>query len=639
MLRRTFFSLCSVPSSMRWKPILDVAHFDVCVIGAGPAGVSAALRAVDYKKRVCLVEKKRIGGCDLWNGALQSKVMWEMSNFLAKANGSAAQRVYNTTISQYMELDEERMRETLIKASTMREKQILAALEAAGVTLMYGRAFFASPRELEVRNRDTREYRTLTADYFIIATGSTPVEHPYVAVDHKRVVTSDDIMMMPLPKSMVIVGAGVLGSEFAAIYARLGTTKVYLLDKEECIMPKEDDDIVAKIQESMEKHGVVIHQDSILYNMQSWEENEEETSEHPEDPTPRSGVRYTIMNRKTRELCTYEVERALIAIGRQPFYHGLGLQNAKCKVRDGILVLDDFGMCEGQNHIYAIGDAAGDSKLVSVGEARGQLVIDRIYGVQRVHPLRHDFTRLIFLTIAVASVGMNEKLCRSQNLSYIMAKYSFELCSRTIAADSTTGFVKILATNDSSKTLLGVRVVGTNASTIIELASAAIKKKQSAYEFSELVTAYPSVSQAFLECLRVILGSSTLKPGTFPGLVCETWTPSGYERGRAYKDSTDTSKEEEEEEENDEDEDEGNVESTRERNAQKASNAFMERVKQMSTEELYEAKRVTEAIETAAVGKSNVESTSSSSNPNTSTPTTTSSSSASVYPTPGSFFH
>ncbi|RNC58785.1 putative dihydrolipoamide dehydrogenase, putative,acetoin dehydrogenase e3 component [Trypanosoma cruzi] len=537
MLRRALLLWGGKPPLVRWRPV-ELSHFDVCVIGAGPAGIAAALRAVDYNKRVCLVEAKRVGGCDLWNGALQSKVMWEMSNFFAKANGSGALRVYSTVISSFMEPDEEKMRESLVQTSEVREKQIIEALRAANVSLMYGRAFFASPHQVEVRNRETKEYHAVTADYFIIATGSTPKEHPYVKTDQKRVVTSDELMMMPLPKSMVIVGGGVLGSEFATIYARLGKTKVYLIDKEKCIMPKEDDDIVERIQQSMENHGVVIHQDSVLYDMQSWEEDDAEMRAHPEDPTQRSGVRYSIMNRRTREIETYEVERALIAIGRKPNYIGLGLHNAGCKVREGALVLNPFGKCVDQDHIYAIGDAANDSKLVSVGEAKGRLVVDHIFGVQQTSPLRHDFTRLIFLTIAVASVGMNEKECQRQRISYVMAKYGFELCSRAVAADNTDGFVKILATNDSKKTLLGVRALGMNASTIIELASAAIRRNQSAYELSELLTAYPSVSQAFLECLRVILGSSTLKPGTFPGLVCQTWTPPDYERGRAYTSSS-----------------------------------------------------------------------------------------------------
>lgn len=592
MLRRAVPRYCPAPPHVRWR-FLEKSSFDVCVVGAGPAGVAAALRAADYGRRVCLVEARRVGGCDLWNGALQSKVMWEMSNFLAKANGDAARRVYNTTIANFMELDEERMRETLHRASKVREQQLLTGLRAAKVSLIYGWASFASPHELEVRNREAREYRTILADYFIIATGALPNEHPYVKFDHKHVVTSNELMMMPLPKSMVIVGAGMLGSEFAAIYARLGKTKVYLLDKAERIMPKEDDDIVEKIKEDMEAHGVVIHQGSVLYDMQTWDENDAAMEKHPKDPSRRSGVRYTIMNRKTRELEVYEVERALIAMGRRPNYAGLGLINAQCTVRAGALVLDAFGKCVDHEHIYAIGDAANDTKLVSVGETKGRLVVDHIFGVHRTEPLQHNFTRLGFLTTAVSSVGMNEKQCQKQNISYIMAKYDFEFCSRTIAANSTNGFVKILATNDSRKTLLGVRVVGMNASTIIELASAAIRRKQTAYDLCGLLTAYPSVSQAFLECLRIILGCSTLKHGSFPGLVCQVWTPTGYEQGRAYK-ALPLAEELQQD----------HLASRRQwKDLESERRYFQERVSQTSSEELSEAKRVAEAMEHAAATK------------------------------------
>ncbi|RNF07323.1 putative dihydrolipoamide dehydrogenase, putative,acetoin dehydrogenase e3 component [Trypanosoma rangeli] len=592
MLRRTLLLWGGKPPLVRWRP-LDVSHFDVCVIGAGPAGIASALRAVNYKKRVCLIEAKRVGGCDLWNGALQSKMMWEMSNFFAKANGSAALRVYKTTISSFMEPDEKKMRESLVRGSEIREQQILEVLRTAQVSVLYGGAFFISPHEVEVRNRETKEYRTVTADYFIIATGSTPNEHPYVQTDRKHVVTSDELMMMPLPKSMVIVGAGVLGSEFAAIYARLGKTKVYLIDKERCILPGEDDDIVEKIQQAMEADGVVIHRDSVLYHMRTWEETDAEMQAHPEDPARRGGVRYSIMNKRTREIATYEVERALIAIGRAPNYKGLGLQNAKCRVREGALVLDPFGKCADHDHIYAVGDAANDSKLVSVGETKGRLVVDHIFGVQPTVPLQHDFTRLIFMGITVASVGMNEKQCRKKNISYRMARYGLELCSRTIAADNTNGFVKIITTNDSKKMLLGVRVLGMNASAIIELAAAAIRRKQSAYELSKLLTAYPSVSQAFLECLCVILDSSTLKPGSFPGLICYEWTPPDYERGRAYASASGTD----------------NVLAEcpaapyEGRNMLEEKRCFRERASYFSTAELRAAKKVAEAVERGAVAR------------------------------------
>ncbi|CBH13821.1 acetoin dehydrogenase e3 component, putative [Trypanosoma brucei gambiense DAL972] len=534
MLRHTRFSFTHQrPHLVHWQS-LGKTHFDVCVIGAGPAGIAAALRAVDYNKRVCLVEAKRIGGCDLWNGTLQSKTLWEMSNFLGRARGSSAERVYGTTISNFMELDDERMLQTLQEVSETREKQVLSALSASNVALLYGRAAFASPHELEVSSREAKEYRTVTADYFIIATGSAPVTQPHVPVDHKNVVTSDDLMTLPLPKSMVVVGGGALGSEFATTYGRLGKTKVFLLDKKERIMPKEDDDVAATIQKGMEKHGVEVHQDCLLYSLQSLTKSESDGQETPNDGTSGNGVRYTIMHRKTHELQTYEVERALIVTGRRPNYFGLGLRNTNCEVRDGVLVLDEFGRCVNQKHIYAVGDATGRDRSVSMGEAKGRLAVDHIYSPHITEPLHPDHSRIVFLDTAVASVGKNEKQCREKNVSYVVAKYGFELCSRNVAASNTEGFVKILASNDSKKTLLGVHVVGWSGSTIVEFATAAIQRKQSAYELSEMLTAYPSVSQAFLECLRVILGTSMLKPGTFPGLVCNTWTPSDCERGRGY---------------------------------------------------------------------------------------------------------
>lgn len=521
MLRRTLTA---------WRPrqvvraAQSMPHFDVCVIGAGPAGVSAALRAVDYNKSVCLIEKDRVGGADLWNGALQSKTMWEMSKFISNVSGDAAKRIFEVDVKEYMVLDENRMRKSLVDASEFREKQVLHALKEAKVSIVFGQAMFANPKEISVHSNETGEYHSITADYFVIATGSSPREHPHFATDKKRIVTSDEIMQQPVPKSMVIVGAGVIGCEFASIYANFGQTKVHIIDKAPRILPMEDEDIALYVQSLLEKKGVVVHHEASLFDLQSWDE------------ANSGGVQYTIQHNRTRKMETFEVEKALISIGRNSNYKGLGLENLKCRVQDGKLKVDDFQRCVPHEHIYAIGDATMDIALVNMGETEARIAIDHMYSYKQERKTVVDnLSTIMFLDEEVAAVGLNEQQCQKQNISYMMARYGYEFVSRAVAMGDTKGFIKIIVTNDRQKRVLGVRAVGPHASSIVELASLAIHNHESAYELAELMTAYPAITQGFQECLRMLLGRSILKPNVFPQLILKTWVPPHFERGRSYQ--------------------------------------------------------------------------------------------------------
>ncbi|KAG5497111.1 hypothetical protein GH5_01656 [Leishmania sp. Ghana 2012 LV757] len=538
MLRRTHRTF-ACPSE--WRAISrDKVHVDVCVIGGGPAGVAAALRAAHYNKRVCIVEKSRLGGCDLWDGALQSKTMWEYSSIMAKMRGEAAKRLYGESLDRCLEIDEVKMRRSMETVSHIREEQIRAALNAsANVDLVFGRATFNSNHEIHCHNKLTRDYRSITADYFIIATGSKPRRHPFVAADGRLIMTSDHIMRAALPKSLVIVGAGVIGCEFASIIGRLGKTKVSIIDKALHILPWEDPDIVRMIEKGMHAAGVVVHHNSDLYDMQPWEETDEEAkARNPADPTPQSGVQYTVMDRTTRCLTTFQVERALISVGRAPDYSRLGIENTTLKTRGSHLHVNEFGQCVGAPHIFAIGDAATDMQLVSMGEAQAKLAVDYIYGTEAklVPNLRETMSSVAFLTRVVASVGYNESQCREKGIAYIAARYSYEVVSRAVAGANTQGFVKIVVADDPERRILGVRAVGMNASTLVDIGALAIQNGQTVFDLAGRLTAYPAVSQAFQECLRSILDLPPHLQATPAGGVKLTrWAPADMDRGIVYK--------------------------------------------------------------------------------------------------------
>ncbi|CCD14049.1 unnamed protein product [Trypanosoma congolense IL3000] len=510
-------------------------YFDVCVIGAGPAGIAAALRAVDYNKRVCLVEAKRIGGCDLWNGALQSKTLWEMSKYVSSLSGKAAQRVFDeATIGEIQrKLDLSRVRHALNEVSSVRETQTMELLRAAGVTTVFGKAMFSSPHELDVHSPSTNEYHVLTADYFIIATGSVPRQHEFVTVDHRRVVTTDTIMQLPIPSSLVIIGAGAVGCEFASIYANFGRTEVTIIDKARRILPKEDEDIANFVEEHLAKRGVRIHHTCTLFDLESWEESEE-----------IGGCVYSVRHDNKTDshnealVETYEAERALVSLGRVPNLSGLGLENTACKVTGGQVALDVFGRCVPYEHIYAVGDASADRGLVNLGEAQGRGAVDHIYSERPQRPVNSslltNLSTILFLEEEMACVGLNEEHCRALGIGYIVARFDYSHLSRAVAMGGAQGFCKVVVTNDREKRLLGVRAVGAHAGSIVEVASLAIRQSDSAYSLLKLTAAYPAVVQGFVECIRMILGRSSTKPNTTPNATLREWHPPHGKRGRGY---------------------------------------------------------------------------------------------------------
>lgn len=535
--RRTLLQAVS-----RWREVEGPSHFDVCVIGGGPAGIAAALRAVDYKKRVCLVERDRIGGCDLWNGALQATTLWELSAMMTKLRGPSAIRLYGCGVSSCVSVDDTAMRRGLEEVSNTREAQIRAALDATNVKLLFGQAAFTSDHEVQFHNRTRKEYQRLSADYFIIATGSTPRPHPFVPVDGERVVTTDHIMRQPLPKSLVIVGAGMRGCAFACTYATLGRTAVSLIDRSPVLLPTEDRDIAEKVREQLVAAGVRIHQHCTLYDMQTWNgESEEEGGGAGGGAAGgekgEGGVQYTIANIRTKELATYQADQALICVGRSPNYTGLGLENTSLKIRDDTLMTDPYGRCVNTKHIFAVGDAATGVHLVNIAEAQAKQAVDCIYSTTFTSPpfRLESVANVSFLTTAAARVGLNEKECQKRNIAYIAASYGYDLVSRAVAAAKTDGFVKIVVTDDPLRTLLGVQAIGVNASTLVEIGALAIQRGQSVLDLAERLTAYPSVSQAFQECLQSISGHSELKPGTFDSLTVTRWAPPFYQRGGAYQ--------------------------------------------------------------------------------------------------------
>lgn len=550
----------------------DRRRFDVVVIGGGPAGLAACLRARDFGRSVCLIERDRIGGADAWNGALQSKTLWEMTSFVHRVK-SLSPKVFSRDVKiDAMRVDERRIQATLQSVAEQRVDTFIEALRTAKVTVEYGSASFNDRYSVKLaKTKSASPYvpacstpvstapegkwsatptspdeEIIEADYFIVACGSRPRNHPMIPYDGDTIVSSDEVMLLGIPQSMLIVGSGVIGMEFGGMYSSLGT-KVNMIEKAPRVLPNEDEDIALLIEKLMLQRGCSFHHRRQLKDIQVV------------NGAGGKSVKYTLqsLQDKSNEE-VFDVDRALMAIGRVPNYESLnmpaaGLQIAK---RGGAVITDEWGCCvlekgrgregkeiakedeekEAKDHIFFVGDATVDIALVNKGAREAAAAVQRIYvpdheGVIGISNL----SSIMFLAEEVAGVGLSENQCQQKQISYMVAKYGHDYCVRSIVRSDPVGFVKVIVSNDEKKTVLGVRAVGAHASSIIELASLAVHRKASAYELSELACAYPSQAVVFQEAVRMLIGRSVFKPEHHEGLSVNTWVPDNFVRGRAYQ--------------------------------------------------------------------------------------------------------
>lgn len=470
----------------------------MCVIGGGPSGYAAAVRALDYGKRVLLVEKNKLGGAGIYDGALSSKTLWEIAKDISHLQ--VTDRGY--MVHGY-DLDYRAVIRTMHEAEAERNEQMRHQLDVFESSLHPGRfvcktgfASFESPNKIKIESGSGSEI--IWAENVILATGSSPRKLPNIPIDEKIIVTSDGICNFEdFPESLVILGAGVIGCEFATIFAAFGKTKVFIIDKSEQILPFEDEDLTCIVAENLEKNGVTIHRRSALKSME----------------IENGRVKYVLDYHDGR--CeTYYAEKALISVGRVANTAGLRLDIAGVEVdARGQIVNDDSQTTAG--HIYVVGDLTADICLVNVGELEARHAVEKIYATVPAPVSYDNVSTIMFLSPEVAGVGLNEKQCRAAKMPYRVGVYRFEFISRAICQRNHRGFVKMIVSDDDEMRLLGIRAIGAHASSVIQASALLIRDKRSIAELAELIHPHPSITEGIQECARMLLGNSIFKPEVF----------------------------------------------------------------------------------------------------------------------------
>lgn len=475
--------------------------FDVCVIGGGPAGYASAMRAIDFGKSVLLIEKDKLGGAGIHQGALWSKTWWEISREARMINLHSKAFNLNSNGFNY-----EKVRDEVMSAVDKRCNLLIDHMDRLNDGLgseqfefAKGKAKVVGKNEVEVVGENGTS--NFEADYIILATGSVPRKLAHLPIDEQTVFTSDGLNNLEsFPKSIVIVGAGVIGCEFATIFSNFGNTKVHLIDKGDRILPFEDADVVKVIEKNLEEKGVLIHRNSKLMEMKV--EGEEVVYD----------LEYTDGKKET-----FKVEKALVSVGRVPQYDDLIAEDIGVNF-DERGIIDDLTQTSVDN-IYAVGDITADISLVNVGELEGRYAVERIFGKPEQPLIYKNISTIMFLDPEVAGVGMNEIQAKQAGLDYKVVSLDYGCIPRATAMRNTEGFIKVLVTNDDKLNILGMRVVGEHASSAIQAVALLISQDRSIIELAELIHPHPSIIEGIQECGRVLMGKSLLKPSVLREII------------------------------------------------------------------------------------------------------------------------
>jgi dihydrolipoamide dehydrogenase len=484
-------------------------HYDVCVIGGGPAGYAAAMRALDLNKRTILIEKKSIGGTGIYNGALSSKTLWEISQRVANTNKVIRKKKGKEFSPTWSEIQQS-LNEALLERKHLLTCHMQMLRHEGNDMFRYkrGHARFTTAHTIRIDHEDSTDL--ISAEQFIIATGSRPRMLPGSEVDERTIITSDGISeLTDIPKSLVIVGAGVIGCEFATIFSNLGCKEVHLIDRADRILPFEDHDISSHITRSFKKKGIIVHGRS-----------------HLETLSQENGSVHFSIREGDLDPVGYEVEKALISIGRIPNLDNLDIMNAGLFIDESTNKLKVDRHYTNLPHIHVVGDANGKHMLVNMGEQEGRHAIEEYWGLEPAPMEYENVSSIMFLDPQVAGVGLNELGCQQRGIPHRVARLDYACIARAIAMRNTDGFIKLIVSDDKDMKMLGIRVAGEHASSAIQAVALMIRCQIGLKELAEMVHPHPSIIEGVQECARMLLNTSMFKSNYFGDKMrCYSWKP------------------------------------------------------------------------------------------------------------------
>jgi dihydrolipoamide dehydrogenase len=461
---------------------METLKTEVVVIGSGPGGYVAAIRAGQLGKKVVCVEKEQWGGVCLNVGCIPSKALITASKEFDRARHNETMGIFSSEVK----LDVAKLQAwkgDVVKKLTGGVQQLI---KSAGGQLLQGTATFVAPRTLEVKKNDGSVIR-VEADNIIIATGSRPIGIPGFNVDGKRVIDSTGALALDeVPKRLCVIGGGYIGLELGTLYAKFGS-KVTVVEGTPTLLPGTDPDLVGVVQRKLKKMGVEIHLEAKALG---WEE--------------KNGAAQVKVQTKEGEK-TIEADRVLVTVGRKPNSDNLGLEKIGVQVDKGFIRVDKQQRTNVPG-VYAIGDVACQPMLAHKASKEADVVAEVITG----HKAEMDAVAIpavIFTDPEIAYVGLMQPDAEKQGRKVKVGKYPFGAHGRALAMAETDGFVKVIA-DAANDEVLGIAVVGAEASDLISEGALALEMGAFLQDLALTVHPHPTMGEAVMEAAKGALGES-----------------------------------------------------------------------------------------------------------------------------------
>jgi dihydrolipoamide dehydrogenase len=449
--------------------------FDLIVIGAGPGGYVCAFRAAQLGLKVALIDKRAaLGGTCLNVGCIPSKALLHSTEqFVFSKDHAAEHGIKLGPVSVDLPVLLKKKDSVVAKLTG----GVAALAKARKITVLAGAASFTSANTVEVKGG--KETTQLTAKNIVIATGSAPVELPFLKFDGQTVVSSDEaIAFAAVPEKLVVVGAGAIGLELGSVWSRLGSdvTVVEFLPK---IIAAYDDDIVRNFARLLTKQGIKIETGAKVTGVKK---NSAETILTAErDGTPLE----------------FPADKILVAVGRRPFTDGLGLEKARVTLDEKKRIKVDDHLHTSVPGVWAIGDVVAGPMLAHKAEEDGVAVAEWIAG--KAGHINWDLVpAIVYTNPEVASVGLGEDGAKARGIAVNVGKFNFAANGRAIAADATDGYVKIIADAKTDK-ILGAQILGHGAGELISEVVTHMEYGGSAEDLGRTIHAHPTMSEAVKE--------------------------------------------------------------------------------------------------------------------------------------------
>lgn len=458
--------------------------FDVCVIGAGPGGYVAAIRAAQLGKKTCIVEREAMGGVCLNVGCIPSKAMITASHFYHRMQHDAPEMGFQ--IPANVKIDFAKLQAWKQSVTAKMSGGVSQLLKGNGVEIFMGEANFTSAKNLAVKTKNGTT--NIEASNYVIATGSRPIEIPGFAADEKDVLTSTGALDLDKAvKSLVVIGGGYIGLEIGSYLAKFGT-KVTVVEAGPALLNGvADPDCVQVVARRLKKNGV-----EVLTNAKAkgWKKG-------------KGALEVTVeVGGKEQVL---QAEKILLTVGRRPNSDQLGLKNIGLAIDEKGFIKVNPQRKTNLPGIYAIGDIAGQPMLAHKASHEGVLVAEVIAGHNRAYDAK-TVPAVIFVDPEIASAGWLESECKAKGYADLkIGKFPFAANGRAVSMIETDGFVKIIA-DAKTNVVLGVHIVGPEASNLISEAALAIEMGARLEDLALTIHPHPTLGETMMEAAEAAMG-------------------------------------------------------------------------------------------------------------------------------------